>query len=439
MSESGAPLPEAPPPALRSRVVQGKVLRLMALATGFAVLALAHLSSLPWLAHGLAVLMLALVYVGWRPASRREEWRLAETARVLRPDVEFKLSTVLDALGAPTILTDRRAHIVHANAAALKAFPGLRQGHPVTFFIRAPAMLAGLEAVLGQDSEVRFELLDHIPVERSYDVLIRRLGGAPEAGQTAIGTAFAVIFMTETSAAKRIEAMRVDFVANASHELRTPLASILGFVETLQGPARDDATARRTFLGIMETQARRMARLIDDLLSLSKIEMSAHITPSAEIDLVAVLRSVVDTLGGLAQDRGVTLKLALPAARSPVAGDRDELLRVFENLIENGIKYGQSGEVVEIGLAAVEDAVIGPALAVTVRDFGPGIAAEHLPRLTERFYRADVSESRVMGGTGLGLAIVKHIVTRHRGRLGIASVPGDGATFTVTLPALIEK
>lgn len=438
MSEGGAPPPERPASALRSRVVQAKVLRLLALATGLALLALAHLSSLPWLAHGLALLLLALIYVGWRPASRRE-WRLSEPAQIAHPAAEFQLSAVLDAITAPTILTDRRGHIVHANAGALKAFPGLRQGHPVTFFIRAPAMLAALETVLVHEHEARFELLEHIPVERSYDALIRRLGGTPDGGQQVVGTAFVVIFMTETSAAKRIEAMRVDFVANASHELRTPLASILGFVETLQGPARDDAVARRTFLGIMETQARRMARLIDDLLSLSKIEMSEHITPSAEIDLGAALRSVVDTLGGLARDRGVELKLILPETRSVVPGDRDELLRVFENLIENAIKYGQSGGAVEIGLKSVEDAALGPALAATVRDFGPGIAAEHLPRLTERFYRADVNESRVMGGTGLGLAIVKHIVTRHRGRLGIASVLGDGATFTVTLPAFMPK
>ena len=144
---------------------------------------------------------------------------------------------------------------------------------------------------------------------------------------------------------------------------------------------------------------------------------------------------MADALGGLARDRGVELRLAVTEGPALVAGDRDELLRVFENLIENAIKYGQSGGVVEIGLAALQDAAMGAALTVTVRDFGPGIAAVHLPRLTERFYRADVSESRVMGGTGLGLAIVKHIVTRHRGRLGIASTPGEGATFTVTLPA----
>jgi two-component system, OmpR family, phosphate regulon sensor histidine kinase PhoR len=434
--------PAASPPALRQAE---KVLRLMALASAGMLLALAHLSSLPWLAHGLTLLLLALVYWGWHPRIRPPASRrgVALPAGELRRGEPLDVA-VLDAIAAPMILTDRRGHIVHANAEALQAFPGLRQGHPITFFVRAPALRAALEAVLDRAPEARFDLLERVPVERAYDVLVRRLAGLPktalpDGASPANGTPFAVIFMTETSAARRLEAMRVDFVANASHELRTPLASILGFVETLQGPAREDAAARHHFLGIMETQARRMARLIDDLLSLSKIEMSAHIPPAGMVDLAGLLAAVADALGGLARDRGVVFRLRLPETPASVPGDRDELLRVFENLIENAIKYGQSGGAVEIGIDTVQDAVLGPAFAITVRDFGPGIAAEHLPRLTERFYRADVSESRVMGGTGLGLAIVKHIVTRHRGRLGITSTPGEGAAFTVTLPAASHK
>lgn len=429
--------PDEPEPSgtrLRAQLMQARVLRLLALASAAFLLVIAPLSSLPWLASALSLLLVWVLLVGWRPAGPRR-LRADDPVRALRSAPELRLNAVLDAISSPTILIDHRGNVVHANAVALGTFSGLRQGHPVSSSLRAPAMLAALEAVLKTDAESRTELFERIPVERSFDVLIRRLGTGTEGGPAVNGTAFAVIFMTETSAARRLEAMRVDFVANASHELRTPLASILGFIETLQGPARDDAPARRNFLGIMETQARRMARLIDDLLSLSKIEMTAHIPPSETVDLPLLLRSVCDALGGLARDRGVEFRLALPEGVASVPGDRDELLRVFENLIENAIKYGQGGGAVDISLAAISDAALGEAISVTVRDHGPGIAEVHLPRLTERFYRADVSESRVLGGTGLGLAIVKHIVTRHRGRLGIASRLGEGASFTVTLPA----
>lgn len=434
-TDRSAPLdePESSGTTLRAQLMQARVLRLLALASAAFLLVIAPLSSLPWLATTLSLLLISVVFVGWKAVDPRR-LRAGDPVRALRSAPELRLNAVLDAISSPTILIDHRGNVVHANAVALGAFPGLRQGHPVSSSLRAPAMLAALETVLRTDAESRTELLERIPVERSFDVQIRRLGAGTEGGPSVNGTAFAVIFMTETSAARRLEAMRVDFVANASHELRTPLASILGFIETLQGPARDDAPARRNFLGIMETQARRMARLIDDLLSLSRIEMSAHILPSETVDLSLLLRSVCDALSGLARDRGVEFRLALPEGPSNVTGDRDELVRVFENLIENAIKYGQSGGAVDISLAAISDAALGDAISVTVRDYGPGIAEEHLPRLTERFYRADVSESRVLGGTGLGLAIVKHIVTRHRGRLGIASRLGEGASFIVSLP-----
>ncbi len=207
-------------------------------------------------------------------------------------------------------------------------------------------------------------------------------------------------------------------------------------IETLQGPARDDARARERFLEIMRGQAQRMRRLIDDLLSLSRIEMRAHVQPTQTVDLSALVRHMIETLSSLAQDRGVAIQAKLPEQPVHVLGDRDELLRVLENLIENAVKYGESGGRVDVDLVRVE-ASHGrqlPHVAVQVRDYGPGIAPEHLPRLTERFYRVDVAQSREKGGTGLGLAIVKHIVNRHRGYLDIKSEPGQGARFTVTLP-----
>jgi two-component system phosphate regulon sensor histidine kinase PhoR len=233
--------------------------------------------------------------------------------------------------------------------------------------------------------------------------------------------------MSERKSADRV---RVDFVANASHELRTPLASLAGFIETLQGPARDDTVARDRFLGIMREQAERMSRLVNDLLSLSRIEMKAHVRPSDNVDLVAVVRHVVDALEPLARDLGVTIKTETPASTVRVVGDGDELTQVFENLIENACKYGQSGKRVVVMVAVGE----GGAPTVSVRDFGPGIPAEHQPRLTERFYRVDLEDSRRHRGTGLGLAIVKHILARHQARMTVESKLGEGATFTVSFP-----
>jgi len=233
---------------------------------------------------------------------------------------------------------------------------------------------------------------------------------------------------------RRVEEMRADFGANASHELRTPLAALSGFIDTLQGPAREDAQARNRFLGIMKTQATRMARLIDDLLSLSRVELIEHMHPETPIDLAPVVRQVVDGLQTLAIDRGVEIAVASPPSPVIVPGDRDELTRVFENLVENALKYGAGGRRIDIGFAPSNAPDGTPEILVTVRDYGPGIAAEHLPRLTERFYRVDVTQSRAEGGTGLGLALVKHILNRHRGRLVIESETGKGATFTVRLP-----
>jgi len=192
--------------------------------------------------------------------------------------------------------------------------------------------------------------------------------------------------------------------------------------------------ARERFLGIMHAQATRMARLIDDLLSLSRVELSAHVRPDTSVDLVPIIRQVADGLEPLARERQVAIEIDLPETPVTIAGDREELLRLFENLIENALKYGASGGRVIVSLVQANSAEGAPEVRVLVRDFGPGIAPEHLPRLTERFYRVDVGDSRAQGGTGLGLSLVKHIVNRHRGRLLIESVPKNGATFTACFP-----
>jgi two-component system phosphate regulon sensor histidine kinase PhoR len=221
----------------------------------------------------------------------------------------------------------------------------------------------------------------------------------------------------------------VDFVANASHELRTPLATLSGFIETLLGPAAEDAPARARFLSIMADEAGRMSRLIDDLLSLSRIEMDKYVRPSATLDLSGVFADVGKTLAMRLEQDQRRLELDVPAGLPPVVGDRDQILQVLHNLISNALKYGQSGTPITVRAEARDGQV-----RISVIDRGEGIAAEHLPRLTERFYRVDSQRSRKMGGTGLGLAIVKHIVERHRGRLEIESQPGQGSVFSFTLP-----
>jgi len=231
--------------------------------------------------------------------------------------------------------------------------------------------------------------------------------------------------------------MRGDFVANASHELRTPLASVLGFIETLRGPAKDDAEAQDKFLGIMFKQASLMSRLIDDLLSLSRIELKEHTRPTEKVAVLDIVNTTCELLAGQAKDQDVTFDVVAADDLPKAWGDSQELGQIFQNLILNAVKYGGQAERVEIRVETKERAQGlsgGPWLAVHVRDFGDGIAAEHIPRLTERFYRIDTARSREMGGTGLGLAIVKHITKRHRGHLVIDSTVGEGSVFSVYLP-----
>jgi two-component system phosphate regulon sensor histidine kinase PhoR len=293
-----------------------------------------------------------------------------------------------------------------------------------------PELVDAIRRAAKRREPQRVEFFERVPLDRWFEVFVTpvRLATDGEGG-------FDILLLTfnDLTPLRRVEEMRADFIANASHELRTPLAALLGFIETLQGSAKDDAAAREKFLTIMQGQASRMARLIDDLLSLSRIEQRAHQRPDTPVDLVSIVRQVADGLQTLAQDREIEVEITAPPTPLVVLGDRDELTRLFENLIENGLKYGASGKRIDIACAAANTAGGKGEAVVSVRDYGPGIAAEHLPRLTERFYRVDVGESRAQGGTGLGLALVKHILNRHQGRLSIDSKEGEGATFTVRL------
>lgn len=244
-----------------------------------------------------------------------------------------------------------------------------------------------------------------------------------------------LVLFDDITQARMTERMRVDFVANASHELRTPLATLSGFIETLQGPAAEDAPARRRFLDIMHHEAERMSRLIDDLLSLSRIEIDKHVRPASLLDLRGIVAEVGKTLAMRLDADQRRLEIHESPELPIVVADRDQVLQVLHNLVSNALKYGRPGTPITVFVGPEPAAVNQPAsVRMSVVDIGEGISAEHLPRLTERFYRVDSQRSRKMGGTGLGLAIVKHIVERHRGRLEIESRPGEGTRVSVLLP-----
>ncbi|HWJ74759.1 MAG TPA: ATP-binding protein [Kaistia sp.] len=362
-------------------------------------------------------LMIAALPRGERLVPRRLAQRAPPS---VWPDTGLK--QMADALPEPCVILDRRGFVRYQNHLAEAAFP-IRPGDPLTFRLRAPDLLRAYERVAAGGIAERLEFVERVPTERWYDAWFSPIETREDNGRGG----FVMLLFSDKTEQRRAERIRVDFVANASHELRTPLASLAGFIETLQGPARGDAVARERFLGIMHEQATRMSRLIDDLLSLSRVEMKAHMKPEAPVDLTALLNGVVDAMEPLAREQQVTIESRLPDAPVVIAGDRDELVQVFQNLVENACKYGRSGGRVSVELEA---GAAGEGPRATVRDFGPGISAEHLPRLTERFYRADEPGGNTRG-TGLGLAIVKHILNRHRARLVIESQPGAGAAFSV--------
>jgi two-component system, OmpR family, phosphate regulon sensor histidine kinase PhoR len=340
---------------------------------------------------------------------------------------------VVDAVPEPAVALNGAARIVHANGLAEEQFGAGRRGGHIASMSRDPGLLAAVEEALATRAAQSVELHGRVPVERRLLATVMPIEGtASEAREVPT----LLITFRDLSEQDRLARMRADFVANASHELRTPLAYLKGSVETLLGPARDDAAARETFLKTMGEQAERMSRLVDDLLSLSRVEMREFLPPSGEADLGAVLTDVAHTLEPMGQQAGVTLLLSGLDNAGVVRGDHDELAQVFQNLIQNAIKYGREGGKVEVRLAREPLAGRAFRYRVEVTDDGPGIAPQHLPRLTERFYRVNVVASREKGGTGLGLAIVKHILNRHRGELMITSQLGQGSTFSVILPGM---
>ena len=382
----------------------------------------------PLRAGAIFICIAAAALVPWRlhdPSASRED------VDGVNPIETAAVSAIVAGMPDPAVLLDRAGRVIHLNAAAAQLAPALRKNELAQFALRSPEIVTALREAIATTEARRTTYLDHVPVDRWMELII-----TPVPVPTLFGGTDKCMLMTfhDQTPLRRVEEMRADFVANASHELRTPLAALSGFIDTLQGPAKDDPRARERFLSIMHIQATRMARLIDDLLSLSRVELSAHVRPDTLADIVPIIRQVADGLEPLARERQVVIEIDLPEAPVWIAGDREELVRLFENLIENALKYGASGGKVIVSLSTALSSDGAPEARIMVRDFGPGIAPEHLPRLTERFYRVDVGDSRAQGGTGLGLSLVKHIVNRHRGRLLIESVLKNGATFTACFP-----
>lgn len=340
---------------------------------------------------------------------------------------------LIEAVPNAMLAVDRSTRLILANAAARDLFGDTLVGRPFVTAIRHPQINDAVERILGDTSPARSQLTAQITAkgrDLSVDVSITPISIGARRG--------VVVALVDRTSLERADEMRRDFVANVSHELRTPLTALQGFIETLRGPARNDPKARDRFLDIMEREAGRMNRLIGDLLSLSRVESEERRRPAESVDLLALLRNVVATLSQAAAAEGVQIELGTVSGPVAVAGDADQLVQVFHNLIENAVKYGGAGKRVRLDIAHIdhEPVLRGAAWAISVVDEGEGIDALHLPRLTERFYRVDTHRSRAQGGTGLGLAIVKHIVNRHRGRLRIESEKGLGSRFTVVLPEM---
>ncbi|KIC44402.1 ATPase [Ruegeria sp. ANG-S4] len=338
----------------------------------------------------------------------------------------------VSAIPLPALMVDQTERIIAANTDARTLLGQSIQGRHFATFLRQPQVIETIEQSLRDKSPSSTRHLSNDGAQdTTFNVECRYMNGIGAVD----GGAVLVVFQDVTHL-EQANHMRRDFVANVSHELRTPLTALMGFIETLRGPAREDSVARERFLHIMDDEANRMNRLVGDLLSLNRVESEERVRPKEQLELSGLLQSTLNSLRPLADDASVELSLDTPATPVMLTGDSDQLRQVFTNLIENAIKYGGSGGRVDVRVLPSErdTAMRGPAVRVQIVDKGPGIDAIHLPRLTERFYRADSHRSRELGGTGLGLAIVKHIVNRHRGRLRVESELGKGSVFTVILP-----
>lgn len=379
-----------------------------------------------------ASLLIGLLIVGlWYDSDLKEQrsqlvrtTQQAETlANKLRQDSD---RIIINAFNEPVLILDQALRVVWANAAARTIIAQKLEGEDITVFLRQPIAIDVIQTAQTTGKPTENEIQFFSPVESRFILHAQPL----QQGERRI-----LIWMRNITKSYALERMRVDFIANASHELRTPLAILMGFIETLQGPAVDDVKARAHFLDIMSQEASRMTRLVEDLLSLSRIELEKHVKPSTSINLLPVLNTIEQAFAVQLQATHQRLKLHTADSLPDVVADQDQIVQVLHNLVSNAIKYGHKNSDIEITAQFCSD-MSPPVIKIAVQDHGDGIAAEYLPRLTERFYRVDTARSREMGGTGLGLAIVKHIIEKHRGQLTIASTVGKGTTVSFTLPVV---
>jgi two-component system phosphate regulon sensor histidine kinase PhoR len=350
---------------------------------------------------------------------RRRRARLAEgmaSSQILLerlPDALFLIG------GAPG-----GRHVAWRNPAAVTAFAGEEAA-----LLRHPALRAAIINAETATTPARVAVSLSAPVARDLEAVVIKAGRPNEPAPL-------YLLLADRTQERSLDRMRADFVANASHELRTPLTSLIGFVETLRGPAASDPEAAQRFLAIMAEQAARMQLVISDLLNLSRIEMAEHQPPEEAVELSSLLNRLTDGMEPMLRAASITVIREITPDLPRIAGDAGQLAQVFTNLLDNAIKYGRSGGRITVTavLAGADTRFPPGGVVVTVADDGPGIPRQHLPRLTERFYRVDKARSHVVGGTGLGLAIVKHVINRHRGRLLIDSIEGQGTRCMVWLP-----
>lgn len=339
------------------------------------------------------------------------------------------IDALLEAIPLPALFVTADARVRGANKRAVELQPNAQDNRALVLVFRQPGLISAIETCLQtQKPQTAIYLHNEDGQETRFEVTCSYVTLADQPGVLAC--------FQDVTHVEQAGEIRREFVANVSHELKTPLTALLGFIETLQGPAKNDEGARDRFLGIMAAEASRMNRLVGDLLSLSRVEEDARMRPSEMLEIGDVLSTVMRNLEDVAKSRGHALFLETSGTELTVPGDRDQLMQVFTNLVENGVKYGGDGGRVDIHIEDVDrdPTLRRPAVRISVSDTGPGIDPIHIPRLTERFYRIDSHRSREMGGTGLGLAIVKHIVARHRGRMKIESTLGEGSVFTIILP-----
>lgn len=403
------------------------VRRWLILLFGLIIFTLSVFYRLPWYSEALALTAFAfgaalIPRSGLNPVSRP-----IIVNSYSGPAPYHLAKTLINGLPEPAILLTREAAIIAFNDRALELFSGLKPGFHISSAMRNPQVLDAVSDCSPANPLQTVNFSDRVPVERYMAATVSFLDTQPTVDAPSI-----LVFVRDLTEQRRLDQFRSDFIANASHEIKTPLTSLLGFIETLQGAAKHDESARDRFLAIMAKQAERMARLIDNLMSLSRVEMHAHLKPQDSIAISDLVSQACEALEPMAAEAKISVNVTSDAAGATVLGDRDELMQVFINLLHNAIKYGRPEGSVGVDLRRDANGR-APMIAITIQDDGPGIGQQHLPRLTERFYRVPGSVGLEKGGTGLGLAIVKHVVNRHRGELRISSEEGAGSKFTVLL------